>query len=673
MAYTLKLSNGTILLSLPDQQSDNISTSLTLIGKNVNAYGTDLNDNFVRLMENFANVNIPNQPLVGQLWYDTLNQQIKVFTPNNEFKAVGAPIIFPTQPTTISPGDFWYDTTTQQLKFRVDSTSTVTIGPMYNSLIGKYGWINESWKTSIGSTASVLSLYSNNTLIGVASDVAFNVASTDVHYNTFKYIGQGYNAIYNTGTYETKFFGHATFAENLYDTVNNEIVTIDSILTDRITGNTLVNPLFLNSNTAPLTIGTNEDFQFYINNSTATLYIAGQNENFELKVNGGVSKPPLFHVDGQNTILGIFTSTPVTSVQVSQNISIPPVPVDVDINGNVLIQGDLIVLGTGTNIKTQDLEVVDNKILLAWTTTTYGDDNIADGGGIVLRGSVDKLIIWYKGNNSWNFSNNINLFDSTSTYKINSVDVLSNDTLQSAIKYAPGLKSIGELTSATIAGLRIYQTSSTETIIGSAIQGTGNVTIGDDNTLQVGFANQKLWNVGYPSRNYTTTSSYRAQAATVGWVQDNIDIVRNPKYALTIDATGIATSPLDPVLNEWVISMLTYLYDPNDVDFPYRAPIDSRARVLVTAFTTPSIPNVASNYFDPGVPVQVDQNGIYNAVEVIGFSNFLRVTTDIPPSTLGIHRCIKQYVVIGQYPSAVWDSYIPGSTSTNLVWTDNSW
>ena len=134
MAYTLKLSNGTILLSLPDQHVDNISTSLTLIGKNVNSYGTAVNDNFIRLLENFSSGNYPNSPLVGQLWFDTVNQQIKVYTSFNEYKAVGTPTISAVQPVTFAPGDLWFDTVANQMKLKVDNSTIVVIsnGGSYN-------------------------------------------------------------------------------------------------------------------------------------------------------------------------------------------------------------------------------------------------------------------------------------------------------------------------------------------------------------------------------------------------------------------------------------------------------------------------------------------------------------------------------------------------------------
>ena len=115
------------------------------------------------------------------------------------------------------------------------------------------------------------------------------------------------------------------------------------------------------------------------------------------------------------------------------------------------------------------------------------------------------------------------------------------------------------------------------------------------------------------------------------------------------------------------------MYDPNDADVAYRAPNAARARVLVTRFRTPYLPDVPSNYMDPGVPVSVDKEGVFDAQLVVGYSNFLRVTTDIPAAVLGVNRCIKQYVVTGTYPNATWVEYIPGGASNNVVWDDGTW
>ena len=54
MAYTITLSNGTLLTTIQDGTVNQTSTSLALIGKNYAGYGTFLNSDLVHMLENFA-------------------------------------------------------------------------------------------------------------------------------------------------------------------------------------------------------------------------------------------------------------------------------------------------------------------------------------------------------------------------------------------------------------------------------------------------------------------------------------------------------------------------------------------------------------------------------------------------------------------------------------------
>ena len=80
MAYTLSLSNGTSLLTsgLADGTIDTSATSLALVGKNYPGYGVFLNENFIHLLENFANSSAPAHALPGQIWYDSANKILKL-------------------------------------------------------------------------------------------------------------------------------------------------------------------------------------------------------------------------------------------------------------------------------------------------------------------------------------------------------------------------------------------------------------------------------------------------------------------------------------------------------------------------------------------------------------------------------------------------------------------
>ena len=71
MAYTIVKSDGTILTTIADGTINTTSTSLGLPGRNYAGYGISLDTNFVHQLENFANTAPPENPLTGQLWYNT--------------------------------------------------------------------------------------------------------------------------------------------------------------------------------------------------------------------------------------------------------------------------------------------------------------------------------------------------------------------------------------------------------------------------------------------------------------------------------------------------------------------------------------------------------------------------------------------------------------------------
>jgi hypothetical protein len=71
--------DGPLLATIPPGESNNTRTSLILFGKNFANYGTALNENFVHLMENFADISPPALPLEGQLWFDITTQGLKIY------------------------------------------------------------------------------------------------------------------------------------------------------------------------------------------------------------------------------------------------------------------------------------------------------------------------------------------------------------------------------------------------------------------------------------------------------------------------------------------------------------------------------------------------------------------------------------------------------------------
>ena len=79
MPYTLNRTDGSTLVTLADGVVDN-TTDLQLVGRNVAGYGEIQNENFVKLLENFASVTTPpSKPQVGQGTQFTQNTGSGVF------------------------------------------------------------------------------------------------------------------------------------------------------------------------------------------------------------------------------------------------------------------------------------------------------------------------------------------------------------------------------------------------------------------------------------------------------------------------------------------------------------------------------------------------------------------------------------------------------------------
>lgn len=125
MPYTIKKSDGETVVVIPDGAIDEASTSLSLVGKNVSGYGFYQNENFVKLLESFSKDTPPAEPLEGQIWYDSLNKQLKVYTNyldgstlRHYWKGVSNNTVSDTQPPVADAaiGDLWYDTNVNQLK-----------------------------------------------------------------------------------------------------------------------------------------------------------------------------------------------------------------------------------------------------------------------------------------------------------------------------------------------------------------------------------------------------------------------------------------------------------------------------------------------------------------------------------------------------------------------------
>jgi hypothetical protein len=132
MGYIINRYSGAILTTVEDG-TVNLTTEVKLIGKNFAGYGEAQNENFLHLMESFANPTPPGKPLSGMIWYDSTVNKIK-FYDGVRWRTTGSAEVSAVQPIGNVEGDFWWSSATNQLYTRSAEGEWVLIGPQTTAL-----------------------------------------------------------------------------------------------------------------------------------------------------------------------------------------------------------------------------------------------------------------------------------------------------------------------------------------------------------------------------------------------------------------------------------------------------------------------------------------------------------------------------------------------------------
>ena len=428
MAYQINKTDGTILTSVADGQIDQSSSDITLIGKNYSGFGESLNENLIRMLENFSNSAAPERPLQGQLWFDTRDLKLKIYN-GNQFIPVSSATLAATQPSTLTAGDLWYDQTRGQLFF-FDGNALKLLGPDWSLSQGQSGLVVGNVFDNTNTSRVIVYLYCASILLGIFSKDNFTPRSPIPGFSGS--IIAGFNASTLSGL---KFNVTATRSETL---------GTDSSYPQGIPASVYVRNDTAASLTGPVSIS---------NNSGLTI---GDNSQFKLEVSGNNTAIKLKRIADEEAV--VFSPTD-RRIQVYPSIAAAYNPEN--INGttenpypNVTIKGNVFVDGTLTWIEAEEetiveiSSIVNNKnIILAVTLDDQYSDIVADGGGLILKGSNDHTLLWTRDTFAWNSTEHINLVSSASVaspeYKINGLTVLTENSLGPSITSAPGISNFG--------------------------------------------------------------------------------------------------------------------------------------------------------------------------------------------------------------------------------------
>ena len=330
MAYTITKTDGTTLGTITDGTINTSFTSLTLIGRNYANYGELIANDLVALVENFAYSTSPSNPLSGQLWWNTSDKRLRVYT-GTEFKVVSSCTAQTTAPSTTIAGDLWWDTAYNQL-YIYNGTSPysasgwILVGPQRNNSGAVWEQISDGTLLH-----DVVSVKLNGVRQAIYStDSAFTPANAIVGFSSIK-PGTNANASVGSGSFwglanNSSYLGGQPAASYLRSDTNDTTSGTLSILND--TG---------------LTVGVDSDLTLVVNGTD--IEVKNKNSNGDINFYSNVSgtNTLTLGVDGSTGKLiakSLTLSDTTTSTSASTGALI--------VSGGVGINENLNVAGTGT-------------------------------------------------------------------------------------------------------------------------------------------------------------------------------------------------------------------------------------------------------------------------------------------------------------------------------------
>ena len=304
MAYTVNKTNSSASVSSYIVQDSilNSETDLAFVGKGYSGYGEIVAEDFLHLLENFANTSAPNKPITGQLWYDESKQRLKVYS-GVLFQPLGGAVYQTNEPSSASQGDIWIDSDTDQLYF-YNGASHVLVGP---SSSNTSGFAFDSIPDSTDTTQVITKLWNNTNLIAIISENEFTPKTSITGFGTVK---KGITL--TTAITGVKFQGTATNADALggIDATGFITATAADTMTGRLT---------LDTNDG-IHIGDQQDFQIEVSSNNVTLENVTQDKDIIFKTNVDGIATEMLRIDGSTGRIGIKNSTPTAELDITGTI-----------------------------------------------------------------------------------------------------------------------------------------------------------------------------------------------------------------------------------------------------------------------------------------------------------------------------------------------------------------
>jgi hypothetical protein len=422
MSYTIRYSDPSKfnfpIIVQDDTKYNSVGTGgLTLVGRNFPGYGQAIAENFIHVLENSASPVPPINPIEGQLWFDTSdpnNKKLRIndgAANNTLWRPINGLHQQATEPTNATVGDIWVNTVNSLVKVYTTDLEFQNIGIQLDG--ADTGAFPEEIESSTGDFNKIIVNRVNGEVVSVISSKKFTPQSQISPGITTIEVGVTLTTDdFGTGI-DPKFSGTAKSADSLVQGTE-EVAAIKFVRND--INQTINGQLRISKSTSALQIGSSPTFLIGTSNSGVDANfnneIADSTFTFNVKNSLGASRAVL-DMGGANRNVRIFSTTNSNSsgtgaLQVTGGVGVGGSLFVYDrlyadkliVNGTPGVNGQVLV-SDGTNILWKSIndgpfttgftslgDVVINSPTPS-TSTSTGALIINDGGGLGVSGAVN--------------------------------------------------------------------------------------------------------------------------------------------------------------------------------------------------------------------------------------------------------------------------------------------